>query len=92
MDQVALKQAFPDATGKLCVFVHGLKCTEWVWSTEAEWFYGDPTVNFGTRLKADLGFTPLYVRYNTGRHVSESGRLLSTLLTALDREDIARWA
>ncbi len=83
VERAVLKQAFPNATGKLCVFVHGLKCTEWVWSTEAERFYGDPAANFGTLLKADLGFTPFYVRYNTGRHVSENGRLLSTLLTQL---------
>lgn len=85
-ERAALARAFPDASGKLCVFVHGLSSTEWSWSVSAERFYGDPGVNFGALLQADLGFTPLYVRYNSGRHVSENGRLLSALLAELVAE------
>ena len=40
-------------------------------------------MTFGSRLQADLGFTPIYIRYNTGRHISENGRSLATLLTEL---------
>jgi pimeloyl-ACP methyl ester carboxylesterase len=63
--------------------VHSLSTTEWLWSLSSEHHYGDPGVTFGTRLEADLGFTPLYLRYNTGRHISENGRLLSKLLNEL---------
>ena len=35
---------------------------------------------YGERLKDDLGFTPVHVRYNTGRHVSDDGRALAALL------------
>ena len=83
LERVVLQRSFPEATGKLCVFVHGLKCTEWVWSNSAERFHGDPTVTYGSLLQSDLGFTPFYVRYNTGRRVPQNGRLLSTLLTQL---------
>ena len=38
---------------------------------------------YGARLRAELGYTPLYVRYNTGRHVSENGRELAILLERL---------
>ncbi|MEM7437577.1 MAG: alpha/beta fold hydrolase, partial [Myxococcota bacterium] len=31
----------------------------------------------------DYGMTPLYVRYNSGRHISENGQALSELLTEL---------
>jgi pimeloyl-ACP methyl ester carboxylesterase len=31
-------------------------------------------------MQMDLGYTPLYVRYNTGLHISDNGRRLSELL------------
>jgi pimeloyl-ACP methyl ester carboxylesterase len=34
-------------------------------------------------MEIELGFTPLYVRYNTGRHISENGRELAELLEEL---------
>src|SRR5436309_1398051 len=42
---------------------------------------------YGTRLARDLGATPVYVRYNSGRHVSENGRSIDELLEAL----VAAW-
>jgi pimeloyl-ACP methyl ester carboxylesterase len=77
----AFAAAFPNPTGKVCVFVHSLAATEWIWSLSSEEHYGDPDVTFGTRLGDDLGYTPIYLRYNTGRHISENGRALATLLT-----------
>jgi len=44
-------------------------------------------VPYGLRLRAELGYTPVYVRYNTGRHVSDSGHDLAGLLDAL----LAAW-
>jgi pimeloyl-ACP methyl ester carboxylesterase len=82
----ALGAALPAGTRKLCVFVHGLSCTEWAWSAFAERFHGDPKVTFGSLLQQECGYTPLYVRYNSGRHISENGRLLSELLNDLARE------
>lgn len=83
INQAALAKSLPEASGKLCIFIHGLICTEWVWSISAQQFHGDATATFGSLLKKDLGYTPLYVRYNTGRHISENGQLLSDLLTQL---------
>jgi len=77
----AFAAAFPNPTNKICVFVHSLAATEWLWSLSSEAHYGDPDVTFGTRLADDLGFTPIYLRYNTGRHISENGRALAMLLT-----------
>lgn len=68
---------------RLCVFVHGLGTTEWSWSWEAEKHYGDPQVNYGSQLEKDLGFVPIYVRYNTGKHISDNGRDLADLLQSL---------
>ena len=76
-----LAEAFPNPTKKISVFLHGLATTEWLWSLSSQEHYGDPAVTFGTRLQEDLGFTPIYLRYNTGRHISENGRALAALLT-----------
>jgi pimeloyl-ACP methyl ester carboxylesterase len=75
----ALAAAFPQATGRVVVFVHGLMGTEFPWWLHARERGG----TYGTRLKRDLGFTPVYVRYNTGRHISENGRSLAELLEAV---------
>jgi pimeloyl-ACP methyl ester carboxylesterase len=76
----SLSRARPHATGKICLFVHGLGCTEWEWLPPGG---GD---TFGDRLERDLGYTSYSVRYNSGLHVSENGRALATLVEALVRE------
>lgn len=76
-----------DASARIVLLVHGLATTEWSWCMGAERLLGDPAANFGTMLQADLGYTPVYARYNTGRHISENGRALSERLDAL----IAAW-
>lgn len=68
---------------RLCVFVHGLAATEWSWAWDAAQRHGDPSVNYGTLLAADQGWTPVYVRYNSGRHISENGEQLAQMLTSL---------
>ena len=74
----ALAAAFPDATPRLVVFVHGLMGTEHYWRIgEAE------RGTYATRLAEDLGTTAIDVRYNTGRHVSENGASLDELVEAL---------
>ena len=73
-----LAEAFPDATGRLALFVHGLCETDDAWRLGTE-----RHVPYGVRLQAELGYTPLYLRYNTGRHVSENGRELAALLEQL---------
>ena len=39
--------------------------------------------NYGVLLQRDLGYTPFYLRYNTGRHISENGRNLDQLMNEL---------
>jgi pimeloyl-ACP methyl ester carboxylesterase len=75
----AIAEAFPQATPRLVVFVHGLM------GEEHGWLLGrrQGREDYGTRLARDLGCTPVYIRYNTGRHISENGRSLADLLEAL---------
>ena len=82
LDRAGLAAALPDATGRVCVLVHGLMSTEAIWG-----FAGDGTTTYGTRLAADHGVTPVYVRYNTGRHISTNGQDLAATLDAL----VAAW-
>jgi pimeloyl-ACP methyl ester carboxylesterase len=83
----ALRKAFPGATGRLAVFLHGLTETEDSWCYGAAKHPGDRAVTYGSRLREDLGLTPVYLRYNTGLHISENGRALDDLLDGL----VANW-
>lgn len=78
----ALSDAFPRATRKAAVFLHGLCGNENVWSMFTD--PSDPTTRpYGARLAEDLDFTPIHLRYNSGLHVSINGRSLSRLLGTL---------
>lgn len=80
LDADDVRAAFPDATAHVVVFVHGLM------ETEAFWALGNrPT--YSRRLGADIGVTGVEIRYNTGLHVSDNGRLLAELLDEL----VAAW-
>jgi pimeloyl-ACP methyl ester carboxylesterase len=83
LDADSLTAAFPDATSRLVVFLHGLMGTEFYW----EWGARGIRQTYGERLAADLGCTPVYLRYNTGRHISENGRSVAALLEDL----VERW-
>jgi pimeloyl-ACP methyl ester carboxylesterase len=72
-EPATLAAAFPGAGGLLVVFLHGLMESEFAWRVGGRETYG-------TRLWRELGYTPLELRYNTGRHISENGRDLADLL------------
>lgn len=73
-----LRQAYPDATGHLVVFVHGLCENDESWLRSAR---DRPT--YAERIAADTEGTPVFLRYNTGLHVSENGQHLDALLEQL---------
>lgn len=62
----------------LVLMVHGLGMSELGWSRP-----GAPAI--GTSLQQSLDCTPLYLRYNTGRHISSNGRELAVMLDGLFR-------
>jgi pimeloyl-ACP methyl ester carboxylesterase len=83
--ELAIEMAFhpervDDPGPKLAVFVHGLGETDTAWRLGRRRPYGE-------RLRAELGHTPLYLRYNTGLSVEENGRRLDSLLD----EVVAGW-
>jgi len=81
LDQQALLN-IPKPTGKILLLVHGLCMHDQQWHSNSE-----QTGGHGEVLALTLGYTPVYLRYNSGLHVSENGRELSTQLEQL----IADW-
>ena len=65
-----------EPASRIAVFLHGLCETDEAWRLG-----GGPT--YGERLREDLGHTPVYARYNTGRHISENGCALAAALESL---------
>ncbi|MGE2815207.1 esterase/lipase family protein [Mycobacterium heidelbergense] len=81
LDAAAVAAAFPEATGRIAVFVHGWCMTEMSWRRQPR--DGEMALPYGTRLRSDLGFTPVYLRYNTGLHISDNGKALAALIDEL---------
>jgi pimeloyl-ACP methyl ester carboxylesterase len=79
----AMAAALPNAAGRVIVFVHGLGCDDASWGNYAERLWGQPGVSYGTRLAKQHGYTPVYVRYNTGLRVADNGRELAAVLEGL---------
>lgn len=81
-----LAAAFPDATSRIVVFVHGLCGTDDCWHLlPLRGRRGRRS--YGERLQDELSFTPVYLRYNTGLRISENGRRLARLIADL----VAEW-
>ena len=78
----ALAAAYPEATGRVVVFVHGWCMNEQAWSRHPR--DTDDTRSYGQRLREDLGFSPVLLRYNTGLHISVNGRTLAGVLDLLN--------
>jgi pimeloyl-ACP methyl ester carboxylesterase len=78
VDADSLAKTFHNATPRVCVFAHGLCCTESSWR-----FAGDTERTYGHSLREDLGITSVFIRYNTGLHISENGRAYCQLLDSL---------
>jgi pimeloyl-ACP methyl ester carboxylesterase len=75
----ALATALPNAGPKLLLLVHGLCMDDLQWTREGH--------DHGSALARDLGYTAVYLRYNTGLHISSNGRAFAELLEAL----VAAW-
>lgn len=83
----ALPPAIPGATGKVLLLVHGLCMNDLQWTPGEPAADGKAVANLGAALESELGYTPIYLRYNTGRHTSHNGRELAAMLEQL----LAHW-
>ena len=73
----------PDATDKVLLLIHGLCMNDLQWTPNDPAADGEPAADIPATLAAELGYTPIYLRYNTGRHTSQSGRELADMLERL---------
>jgi len=71
-----LSDQLAGAGPNIVLMVHGLGLSEQNW-----WRPDHPDI--GDCLEQELGFTPVYLRYNTGRHISTNGQELAGLLDDL---------
>lgn len=85
LDPDGLAAAYPQASDALVVFVHGLCETEHYWDRRSRPRPADgtSTPSYGARLAEDEGWSPIYIRANTGLSIAESGVALSSVLTRL---------
>ena len=74
----ALARSLPQAGGKVLVLIHGLCMNDLQWQRGGH--------DHGVMLAREFGYTPLYLHYNSGRHISDNGRELAHLLDNLVRE------
>lgn len=74
-----LRARLPRARERLVVMVHGLCMNDRHWNWNGH--------DHGVAIAGALDCSVLYLRYNSGRHISENGRELAQLLEAL----VALW-
>ena len=78
-EHAAVAAAIPQAGGKLLVLLHGLCMNDLLWKRKGH--------DHGAALGRDLGYTPVYLHYNSGLHISSNGQEFDRQLEAL----VQRW-
>jgi hypothetical protein len=75
MEPGALAGALPGAGARVLVLAHGLCMGDQQWLREGH--------DHGVALAQELGFTPVYLNYNSGLHISINGREFARQLESL---------
>ncbi len=71
----ALAGSIPGVSGKIVVLAHGLCMSDLQWQRRGH--------NHGEALADEAGFTPVYLHYNSGLHISTNGHEFSEKLEQL---------
>jgi pimeloyl-ACP methyl ester carboxylesterase len=74
MGAPTLFESIQQSDKKIVLMVHGSCMNDLQWNRQGH--------NHGTALENDFEFFPVFLHYNTGRHISENGRELANLLEA----------
>lgn len=74
-ERFALRSSLPGATPRLLVLLHGLCMNDLHWQRAGH--------DHGEALARALGYTPVYLHYNSGLSVSTNGRILAQLMERL---------
>ena len=76
-------QSMPAASGKVMLLIHGLCMND----LRSHARHQDHPPDHGEMLASALGCTPVYLRYNSGLHISQNGQELAAQLEQL----VAHW-
>jgi pimeloyl-ACP methyl ester carboxylesterase len=76
LDRESLAAAYPAASPRVVVLIHGLMTHEGIWQLP-------DGHDYGSLLERELGWSAAYVRYNTGLAIADNGAQLSKLLEQL---------
>jgi pimeloyl-ACP methyl ester carboxylesterase len=71
----AMTESIPALTGKVLVMVHGLCMSYLKWNRQGH--------DHGALLARERGYTPVYLYYNSGLHISTNGRGFADLIEVL---------
>ncbi len=75
LERESLVKAIAPLSGRLAVLAHGLCLNDLQWNRDGH--------DHGAALARDLGYTAVYLHYNTGLHISVNGRAFAGLLETL---------
>jgi pimeloyl-ACP methyl ester carboxylesterase len=75
LTKASLKKTYPNISGKILLMVHGSCMNDIQWTQKAH--------NHGIALAKELNKTPLFLHYNSGRHISTNGQEFNKLLAEL---------
>ena len=75
LERMAMRSSLPGATPRLLVMLHGLCMNDLQWQRAGH--------DHGESLARELGYTPVYLHYNSGLSVSTNGRILAQLMERL---------
>jgi pimeloyl-ACP methyl ester carboxylesterase len=76
----AIQVLYPKPSGKILLMIHGLCMDDLQWDRKGH--------NHGELLAKEFGLSPVYLRYNSGLHISQNGQKLSALL----EEFVQNWS
>jgi pimeloyl-ACP methyl ester carboxylesterase len=74
-ERFAMRSRLATASPRLLVLLHGLCMNDLQWQREGH--------DHGEALARELGYTPIYLHYNSGLSVSTNGRILAQLMERL---------
>ena len=75
LDRTVMSQVLPQPRERVVVMVHGLCMSDTMWNRQEH--------DHGQSLARDLHADAVYLRYNSGRHISTNGAEFATLLERL---------
>ncbi len=70
LDPEGIAETYPEVNGNVLVMVHGSCMNDLQWTRKGH--------NHGTALAESLGKTPVYLHFNSGRHISSNGHELNS--------------